>query len=88
VQLACSALSFALVIRDLAGSAGTGRDRSCTARVFPSCSHLRRRADPASSGKLIDLCKGEVSAGRIVKPLAEVGLDQRQLHRGFTASGA
>jgi hypothetical protein len=39
----CSALSFAQVIRDLAGSAGTGRDRSCTAQVFQSCSHLSGR---------------------------------------------
>ena len=67
MQLACSALSFAQVIQDLAGLAETGRDRSCTARVFPSCSRLRRRADPASCDKLIDLRKGEVSAGRIVE---------------------
>ena len=67
MQLVCSALSFAQVIRDVEGPVGTGRDRSYTARVFPSCSHLRRRADPASSGILIGLCKGEVSAGRIVE---------------------
>ena len=35
--------------------------------MFPSCSHLRRRAASASSGKLIDLCEGEVSAGRTVE---------------------
>jgi hypothetical protein len=36
VQLACPAPSFVQVIQDIAGSVGTGRDRSCTARVFPS----------------------------------------------------
>ena len=45
MQLACSAQSFAQVIRDLAGSARMGRDRSCTARVFASCSHLGRSCD-------------------------------------------
>ena len=42
VQLVGLALQFAHVIRDVTGSVGMGRDRSCTARVFPSCSHLGR----------------------------------------------
>ena len=50
VQFVCSALSFAQVIQDLAGSAGTGRDRSCTARVFPSRSHLRADVGIARNG--------------------------------------
>jgi hypothetical protein len=73
----CSARSFAQVIRDLAGSAGTGRDRACTAQVFPSCSLLSRRRSPLAQANLIGLGKAEVSARRIVE-VAHTSFGQRR----------
>jgi hypothetical protein len=79
------ALSFAQVIRDLTGSAGTGRDRSCTARVVPSCSHPGRRADcrrrsnadpvaPPSDPYLADVDTDPASSGYAPRPAQPLGV--------------